>query len=135
LAHPDLLPDPFGSGGHHADPLRRTAVRFQLDRGDPIVAASSRAELVDTTAEPADAERWYGFSVYLPTAVWQKPDPSAEILAQWLPRRAADQRWEWQLQRRRPALIDERKNDHSVFQARQSPCLEDRYTIQSVRAR
>lgn len=70
-----VVTTPTRSGGH--------AVRFQLDRGDPIVAASSRAELVDTTAEPADAERWYGFSVFLPSTVWQKPDPSAEILAQW----------------------------------------------------
>lgn len=70
-----VVTTPTRSGGH--------AVRFQLDRSDPIVAASSRAELVDTTAVPANAERWYGFSVYLPSAVWQKPDPSAEILAQW----------------------------------------------------
>lgn len=71
-----VVTTPTRSGGH--------AVRFQLDRGDPIVAESSRTELVDTTAELADAERWYGFSVFLPSAAWpQPPDPSAEILAQW----------------------------------------------------
>ncbi len=54
-----VVTTPTRSGGH--------SVRFQLDRGDPIVAASSRAELVEATAEPADAERWFGFSVFLPS--------------------------------------------------------------------
>ena len=70
-----VVSTPTRAGGH--------AVRFQLDRSDPVVAESTRAELVAAAPEPVNVERWYGFSVFLPSAVWQTPDPSAEVLAQW----------------------------------------------------
>jgi hypothetical protein len=65
------------------------AARFQLDRDDPIVSSSKRAELSQEvpSSVPERIERWYGFSIYLPAA--NQPDPewvqdaSAEILTQW----------------------------------------------------
>jgi hypothetical protein len=51
-------PEPVRSGQRSA--------RFQLNRGDPIVSSNVRAELKTPCCEPVDAERWYGFSIYLP---------------------------------------------------------------------
>ena len=58
-----VVTTPVRAGGH--------SVRFQLDKTDPDVQNSKRAELVEGTVEPATAERWYGFSIYLPTSSWQ----------------------------------------------------------------
>jgi hypothetical protein len=60
------------------------AARFQLDRNDPVVSSSKRAEISAPTPSvniPERLERWYGFSIFL-NADW-KPDPSAESLTQW----------------------------------------------------
>ncbi|MCC5576279.1 heparin lyase I family protein [Microtetraspora sp. AC03309] len=57
------------------------AARFQLNRGDPIQSGSKRAEISQRDEQPLNAERWYGFSVNLPTS-WV-PDVSAEIVSQW----------------------------------------------------
>jgi hypothetical protein len=57
------------------------AARFQLNRGDPDVSSSKRAELSKVGLEPATVERWYGFSIFLPSS-WAR-DPSAEIVTQW----------------------------------------------------
>src|SRR5438874_13839389 len=42
------------------------SVRFQLNKGDPVVSAGARAELEAPCCEPIGAERWYGFSISLP---------------------------------------------------------------------
>lgn len=57
-----------------------TAARFELRREDPDIHASRRTELAAPTV-PAQSERWYGFSLFLPDE-WQD-DGSFEILAQW----------------------------------------------------
>lgn len=56
------------------------AVKFTLKKGDPEVARKPRAELRKGTV-PANSERWYGFSNYLPKD-WVN-DPSYEITAQF----------------------------------------------------
>lgn len=56
------------------------AVKFTLNKDDPKVASSKRAELRLGTV-PANSERWYGFSNYLPND-WVN-DPSFEITAQF----------------------------------------------------
>jgi len=65
-------PDPVRAGG--------AAARFELRRGDPVINHGTRAELA-TPMEPRGADRWYGFSIYLPPS-WAR-DSSPEILAQW----------------------------------------------------
>jgi hypothetical protein len=55
-------------------------VRFQLEKTDPVINSGTRAELT-AGFEPVGAERWYGFSIYLPTD-WQF-DQAAEIVTQW----------------------------------------------------
>lgn len=58
------------------------ASRFELRDTDPIVSSSKRAELTTSVPDSDNAERWYGFSIYLPADTWGA-DPSAEVLAQW----------------------------------------------------
>lgn len=70
-----VVTTPTRAGGH--------SVRIQLNRTDPDVQSSKRAELVKGAAEPATGERWYGFSIYLPTSSWKQHDVSAEVLTQW----------------------------------------------------
>jgi len=65
--------EPVRAGGHSA--------RFELDKSDPVKDNGSRAEIKAVPVEPAGAERWYGFSTYLPSS-WV-PDPTPEIIAQW----------------------------------------------------
>ncbi|BFU45533.1 hypothetical protein KRMM14A1004_37700 [Krasilnikovia sp. MM14-A1004] len=60
--------------GHHA-------VQFTLDKGDPDVSSSTRAEFSQPDRQPAGVERWYGFSLNLP-ADW-RADRSSEIVSQW----------------------------------------------------
>jgi hypothetical protein len=64
------------------EPVRGGAVsaRFELQKSDPVINNGTRAELT-APFEPVGAERWYGFSVYLPTS-WAY-DQSAEIVTQW----------------------------------------------------
>jgi hypothetical protein len=60
------------------------AARFQLDRNDPIVSASKRAEVSEprpSSSMPERVERWFGFSIFL-SMDWER-DLSAEILTQW----------------------------------------------------
>ncbi|MEV0610635.1 heparin lyase I family protein [Polymorphospora rubra] len=65
---------PVRAGGH--------AVRFQLDRTDASPAAGSkRAEINQPDSQPANAERWYGFSINLDPS-WAY-DTSSEIVTQW----------------------------------------------------
>ena len=73
----DETQTPVRAGSH--------AARFELRRGDgPKVpdGLGHRAELTQKSADSVEVERWYGFSIYLPTSSWQ-PDHSAEILTQW----------------------------------------------------
>jgi polysaccharide lyase-like protein len=62
----------------------RWSVRFQLDKRDPLVSQSKRAELKANRCgyEAGDPERWYGFSIHLPDC-WQDDPDSSENLAQW----------------------------------------------------
>jgi Polysaccharide lyase len=81
LVHPDTgepqlriarAPEPVRAGS--------AAARFELHKNDPVINNGSRAELT-APLEPRGAERWYGFSVYLPSD-WAH-DRSAEIVTQW----------------------------------------------------
>lgn len=65
------------------EPVRagQHAARFQLDRGDRAINNGARAELSAHPSEPRGAERWYGFSTYLPPDY--RPDQAAEVIAQW----------------------------------------------------
>lgn len=56
------------------------SARFQLFKDDPVINNGTRAELT-ADFDPVGAERWYGFSIYLP-ATWV-PDQAAEIVTQW----------------------------------------------------
>ncbi|GGW49419.1 hypothetical protein GCM10010381_38460 [Streptomyces xantholiticus] len=57
------------------------AARFELRKSDPVVSSSKRAEISQRDEQPANAERWYGFSINLATT-WAH-DTSAEIVSQW----------------------------------------------------
>ena len=58
----------------------KQAIKFTLNKSDPDVASSKRAELKRGTV-PANSEEWYGFSLLLPLNY--TADPSYEIIAQW----------------------------------------------------
>jgi hypothetical protein len=76
-SHPaQVVTTPVRDGGY--------AARFQLKRSDPDIASSRRSELAEAQLTPNGAERWYGFSVLLPSGSYGQVDPrSAEIIAQW----------------------------------------------------
>ncbi|MFC4900693.1 heparin lyase I family protein [Streptosporangium amethystogenes subsp. fukuiense] len=57
------------------------AARFQLNKSDPLISNGKRAEISQSNKQPVNAERWYGFSINLPSS-WVH-DPSAEIVSQW----------------------------------------------------
>lgn len=65
------------------EPVRAGAhsVRFELDRTDPLVSNGVRAEIEASPPEPLNAERWYGFSTFLPASY--SKDPMSEIIVQW----------------------------------------------------
>ena len=67
----------------NGEPVRagHRSVRFQLDKTDAPVSGGARAEFAATPEEPAGAERWYGFSTYLPTS-WTK-DQAGDLVTQW----------------------------------------------------
>ena len=75
----------------NGEPVRagQRSVRFELNQKDPERNEGKRAELAATPDEPRGAERWYGFSVYLPPD-W-KNDWAGEIVTQW---HQTDQAWE-----------------------------------------
>ena len=60
------------------------AARFQLNRNDPDVSSSKRAEITAPNPQVSveEIERWYGFSVYLPSSYTADPK-SAESVFQW----------------------------------------------------
>jgi hypothetical protein len=64
------------------DPVRWGArsARFELNQTDPISRNSKRTELA-AGSDPDNAERWYGFSIFLPQG-WVV-DNSPEALTQW----------------------------------------------------
>jgi polysaccharide lyase-like protein len=71
-----------------AEPVRGgwSSARFELNNGDPPPpSGGKRAELSATPFEPVNlttgTERWYGFSIYLPST-WVS-DTSKEIVTQW----------------------------------------------------
>ncbi|NID12290.1 polysaccharide lyase [Fibrivirga algicola] len=67
-----------------SDSIRRAGTysgRFELQKTDPIIANGSRSEVRYKPDSSLRVERWYGFSVFLPTDY--KPDPDPEIIAQW----------------------------------------------------
>jgi Polysaccharide lyase len=79
-----------GCGSHPAQVVTKPvrdgsyAARFQLKRSDPDVNSSKRSELAQAQVTPNGAERWYGFSILLPSSSFGQVDPrSAEIVAQW----------------------------------------------------
>lgn len=55
--------------------------RFQLEASDPLIHNGIRAEVAANSIEPAGSERWYGFSIYLPSS-WVS-DTAADIVTQW----------------------------------------------------
>ena len=57
------------------------SLRLQLNRYDPLVQGSRRAELVSYLEKSSNIERWYGFDIFLPATY--KVDSIPEILAQW----------------------------------------------------
>lgn len=60
----------------------KTAVRFELAKTDkPFVRSEIRLPSVGPAGvEPA--ERWYGWSEYLPSAYWSSPDPHQAVIFQ-----------------------------------------------------
>ena len=66
-----------------SNPVRagKYAARFELRKGDPIVANSKRAELTLKKEPQFKVERWYGFSLFLPEDYHR--DPTPEIVTQW----------------------------------------------------
>jgi hypothetical protein len=74
----------WSTGVQHS-PVRSgaNAIRFDLRYGDlASPTLKSRAELTTSTPDADHVERWYGFSIYLPSTYWAT-DASAEILTQW----------------------------------------------------
>lgn len=67
-----IIQSPARAGDH--------AARFELRRDDPNVQTSKRTELVQKPV-PANSERWYGFSLMLPSD-WET-ESSFEIVTQW----------------------------------------------------
>lgn len=65
-----------------SSPVRadKQAIQFTLNKSDPDVASSKRAEL-RLNSVPADSEHWYGLSIFLPSS--HVKDPSTDILTQW----------------------------------------------------
>jgi hypothetical protein len=57
------------------------STRFHLEKTDRPHSGGSRAEFAASPFEPVGAERWYGFSIYLPNT-W-KPDVAPESVIQW----------------------------------------------------
>lgn len=76
----------FGRRLIRRDPLARSrwSARFELRHGEPPVSGSIRCELSD--GDQQFDEGWYGFSIFLPSDVWDAPDTAderGEILVQW----------------------------------------------------
>lgn len=59
---------------------KNPAIRFTLNRTDPLIAGSKRAEL-RLNSVPPNSEWWYAFNVLVPAANVQ--DRSFEIVTQW----------------------------------------------------
>ncbi|MGW9440034.1 heparin lyase I family protein [Streptomyces sp. NPDC055607] len=70
---PEIVTSPVRDGSY--------AARFQLDASDPLVSNGKRSEITQQDNQPLDVERWYGFSLHLPST-WTY-DTSAEIVSQW----------------------------------------------------
>jgi len=67
-----------------ADPVRggQAAARLHLRRDDPRVEQGMRAELKRYGLFPMKRERWYGYSLFVPSD-YQADDISPEIVTQW----------------------------------------------------
>jgi hypothetical protein len=91
------------------------SVRFQLHQDDPVINNGTRAELAAADFEPADAERWYGFSIYLPE-MWVC-DQSAEIVTQW--------HQHWTIGTSPPLAIQTRKGQWEISQNWEGPHYSD----------
>ena len=59
--------EPVRAGAHSG--------RFELDRTDPLVSNGVRAESEASPPESLNAERWYGFSTFLPASYNTDPMP------------------------------------------------------------
>ncbi|MEJ8801488.1 polysaccharide lyase [Pontibacter sp. H249] len=57
------------------------AVRFEINKKDPLKSGGNRAELFLPQEDELKIERWYGMSIYLPKTYVTEPEP--EIVAQW----------------------------------------------------
>jgi hypothetical protein len=84
IRHADGEPQVRAADASRGEPVRAGAhsVRFELDKDDRPKNNGSRAEIgAEAPVEPPGAERWYGFSTYLPQS-WGL-DVAPEIIAQW----------------------------------------------------
>lgn len=82
IRHPDGEPQ-IRVARRPAEPVRngQHSVRFHLEKTDTLHSGGSRAEFAASPLEPVGAERWYGFSIYLPNT-WA-PDPAPDSIVQW----------------------------------------------------
>jgi hypothetical protein len=84
IRHADGEPQVRLASAANGEPVRdgSHSVRFDLDKSDPPLHNGSRAQLgAEDPVEPRGAERWYGFSIYLPST-WTR-DRAPEVVAQW----------------------------------------------------
>ena len=84
VRHADGEPQVRVASAGNGEPVRngQHSVRFDLEKSDPPLHNGSRAELgAEDPVEPRGAERWYGFSMYLPNS-WTY-DQAPEIVMQW----------------------------------------------------
>jgi hypothetical protein len=84
VRHADGEPQVRVANAAAGEPVRdgQHSVRFDLAKGDPALHNGARAELgAEDPVEPPGAERWYGFSLYLPSS-W-KYDQAPEVVMQW----------------------------------------------------
>jgi Polysaccharide lyase len=84
VRHDDGEPQVRVADAARGEPVRagQHSVRFDLDKRDPPLHNGSRAELgAEDPVEPRAVERWYGFSIFLPSS-WVY-DQAPEIVMQW----------------------------------------------------
>jgi len=90
------------------------SVRFALEKGDPVIHNGTRCELA-ADYEPVGAERWYGFSIYLPGS-WDY-DQAAESVTQW--------HQYWSIGTSPPLAIVTRKGQWEISQNWEGPHYSD----------
>jgi Polysaccharide lyase len=84
VRHSDGEPQVRVANASNDEPVRngQHSVRFDLEKSDLPLHNGSRAELgAEDPVEPRGAERWYGFSIFLPNS-WAY-DQAPEVVMQW----------------------------------------------------